>query len=155
MWIVRRKKEARIDSDRFGGFEWIAVGGVEREVRDNYKRVSCSVLALVEFWLAIRPMWLAFRVSQRCGISAFPGKKQVEASPIVHKNLRFRTWRHVLRQDHTRGSLVSTLSPFMSSLFRSIFARFQSRLPLRGIERGSASLPYSSSMQFGPDAYRK
>lgn len=107
MRIVRRKKEARIDSDRFAGFERIAVGG-GRGIRDNYKLVSCSVLSLVEFW--IRPAWLAFRVSLRHGISAFLGKKRV-ADPQSRVKTRVPVLgRHVLRRDHTRGSLVSILS---------------------------------------------
>lgn len=76
------------------------------EIRDNYKLVSCPVLlSLVEFWRGS-----LFELACATEFRHSSGKSEWRGSPISRKNSRSRTRRHVLRRDHTRGSLVSILS---------------------------------------------
>lgn len=82
MGIVRRKKRARIDSDRFAGFNWSRCGGwiegewARREFRANYKHVSFTTNS----GLAIRSAWLAFRYVYATEFLYFSGKSEWRVS---------------------------------------------------------------------------
>ena len=92
--------------------------------------------------------------SPRHGISTFLGKKQVAGLRSSNKNLRSWIWRHVLRQDHTRGSLVSTLSPFYVFLISPDFCACPTAPPSSQNRRNIDYYSSRRSMQFRAEIWR-